>query len=561
MVLEARGTDRPALRYRLDPARPALIGRADAADIRVEDDPHVSREHATVRLDHGILRVTAVPGAANPIFHAGSSAAEFALEPGGHFVIGRTRFVLVDEPDPGSLPVDDAPLTRLTLDAAGMQDGEGGADRIRLLDLLELPEILRSQAPPEYFLHLAGLLRLATGAREVCVLSEAGHLLARDAVTPARSPAPFSRSLIREALATQPRPTMYSWANPDPGMAATPLEGIDWAICAAFRAAEDVSILFYVSGHDEERPFGDRNLRERARFTGLVADMIGRTLAIQRLELRQQRLQHYFSNAVIAKIVATSDPKELEPRLAESTVMFFDLRGFSKKTEGRNDRILAYSGELRRVMTAMTEQIFKEQGVVLQYLGDGILACWNVPLPDPGHVDRACRAALAMVAALEREGGSWHCGIGVHTGEVVAGSLGSDQVFSYTVMGDVVNRTSRIQGITKIVETPVLVSREVAEVVSADVAVPMRVGRFQPAGMTVPVDLFELTAPPADAVRVSTFERGLALFEHGDWEQAYEMLSALGPHDRPARNLMALAEAHRRRPPKAWSGVIELEEK
>jgi len=561
MLLEAREPDRPALRVRLDPARPAVIGRADGVEIRVDTDLHVSRRHAQVRLEDGGVRVTTLEGSANPVFHQGDRSPDFELQPGDHFVIGRTRFVLLDEPGPGSLDVEEAPLTRLTLEPDEVRAGDDGADRIRLLDLLELPEILRTLTPPEYFLHLSGLLRMATGARQACVISETGHLLARDSLAPGHAPVELSHALIRQAIATAPRPTIYSWANPPAELAATPQEGVDWAICAAVKAAEEVFLLFYVTGHDGEHPAGDRAMRERGRFVGLVADMVERALAVQRLEVRQQRLQHYFSNAVISKIVASVDPSELEPRLAESTVMFFDLRGFSKKTEGENAKILAYSGELRRVMTAMTEEIFREQGVVLQYLGDGILACWNVPLADPAHVDRACRAALAMVAALERTGADWHCGIGVHTGEVVAGSLGSEQVFSYTVMGDVVNRTSRIQGITKAVETPILVTREVAEQVSATVAVPMRVGRFQPAGMTTPVDLFELTPPPADPVRVSTFERGLARFEQGDWNGAYETLAALGPAMRPARYLMALAEANRRHPPRAWTGVIELEEK
>lgn len=184
-----------------------------------------------------------------------------------------------------------------------------------------------------------------------------------------------------------------------------------------------------------------------------------------------------------------------------------------------------------------------------------------MPIDDSEHVDRACRAALAMQDALARIGEGWHCGIGLHTGEVVAGSLGSEQVFAYTVMGDVVNRTSRVEGITKVVEAPLLVTREVAERVSPTVAVPVRVERFLPVGMEAPMDLFELARPPADADRTRAINEGLAAFERGAWEEAYETLSALGPKDRPARYLMSLAEAHRRHPPKVWTGVIELQEK
>src|SRR6185503_6946906 len=113
------------LRYRLDPARPAMIGRAVEAEIRVDEDPHISRQHAEVRLHNGQLNVTTLPGSASPVFHQGERAPAFALGPGDHFVIGRTRFLLLDEPGPGSLELDDAPLTRLTLDAEEVQQGDG----------------------------------------------------------------------------------------------------------------------------------------------------------------------------------------------------------------------------------------------------------------------------------------------------------------------------------------------------------------------------------------------------------------------------------------------------
>lgn len=295
---------------------------------------------------------------------------------------------------------------------------------------------------------------------------------------------------------------------------------------------------------------------------GLIADMTGRTLSVRRLEARERRLERFFSGPVIAKILDSADsPEALEPRLAQSTVMFFDLRGFSKRTEGATGRILEQIGELRAVMTAMTEEIFRENGVVLQYQGDGILACWNVPIPDDRHLDRAARAAVAMSRRLREVCPNWRCGIGLHTGEVVAGAIGSEQLFAYSVLGAVVNQASRIEGITKFVETPILASREVAAKVSPSAAAVVRLGRFRPAGMEEALDLFELAPPPGDLARALQLGRGLEAFEAGDWEKAYELLDELPPKDLPARFLKSLAEQHRRRPPKGWKGVIELNEK
>ena len=166
-------------------------------------------------------------------------------------------------------------------------------------------------------------------------------------------------------------------------------------------------------------------------------------------------------------------------------------------------------------MNAMSDRIFRKGGVVLQYMGDGILACWNVPIADDERVDRACRGALSMVEALEKIPGDWRCGIGIHTGEVVAGAIGSDRMF-LSVMGSVVNQASRVEGITKVVEVSILATRDVAERVSPEVGVARRIGRFLPAGMETALDLYELTPPPADPERLALFARGLEAFEGGD---------------------------------------------
>jgi adenylate cyclase len=270
----------------------------------------------------------------------------------------------------------------------------------------------------------------------------------------------------------------------------------------------------------------------------------------------------FFSGPVISKILESPDVKNLEPRVTKGTVMFFDIRGFSKLIEGESAKVLVHVEELREVMTAMTEIIFRESGVVLQFLGDGILACWNLPFSDPHHADRACRAALGMVESLGKIAPLWRCGIGIQTGEVVAGSISAKQLFSYTVIGAVVNQASRIEGITKTVEVPILVTREVAERVDPGTASPRRIACFQPAGMTVALDLFEIRPPsPAEKSKDELFAQGLDAFEKGEWESAYEKLDQMPSGDRPARYLKSLCEVYRRHPPKEWSGVIELLEK
>ncbi|HVM31608.1 MAG TPA: adenylate/guanylate cyclase domain-containing protein [bacterium] len=557
-VLEVFREGEPTLRYEIGENHSAVLGRTDEADWAVPNEKFLSRRHAEVRLKAGQLHVKKLVNAANPLFHQGVEKEAFILASDDHFVIGKTRFVFTL-----SRPKHEeaAPELKLSMSQPEVYQQGGVSDRLRILDLLELPEILRLKSSQESFTHVAGLIRSVTGATWAQILTPSGKVLAVDSALDG-SAFTTSRKLIEESVKIAPQPTLYRWSKgaapgSDAGLQMTIQEGADWAVCAATHIPGEEPVLFYASGEGG----ADQTLKDNCRLVGLIADMVGRSLSVQRLEGLKERLQRFFSGQVVSKIIESSDNKDLEPRLSEGTVMFFDIRGFSKITEGKAEKILDKMDELREVMTAMTEEIFRENGVVLQFMGDGILACWNLPFPDKDHVSRACRAALAMVAKFERVAPQWRCGIGLHTGQVVAGSMGAKQLFSYTVMGPVVNQASRLEGITKVVEVPILVTREVAEGLSPETAAVRRIGRFQPAGMTVALDLFEIHPQPADDKNAKAFAAGLKAFEIGAWEDAYEILDHLPPSDRPARYLKTLAEMHRRRPPKEWKGIIELAEK
>lgn len=233
---------------------------------------------------------------------------------------------------------------------------------------------------------------------------------------------------------------------------------------------------------------------------------------------------------------------------AECTVLFFDLRGWSRRSEQNAGALLGLHGQVRSVMETIAGCVAAEDGTVLQYLGDGILATWNEPRPHPAHVEAACRAARRMAEAVRASPQGWNCGVGIDTGELVAGPMGAGAASDVTVLGPVVNRASRVQQITKIVEAPVLVTGAVAGRLADP---PARVGRFRPPGMSVELDLYVPGRP-------DTLGPALTAFEAGRWEEAYEHLAAFPPDDRPARFLRWLCETHRRRPPPSWDGVIDV---
>lgn len=559
--LEALPQDQPAVRRALLEGRRLVIGRADDADLRVESDLHLSRRHVEVRLDAGLLRVKRLQGASNPVYHGGIPQDEFSVRPGEHFLIGKTRFLFqTDAGAQASAAAADAPeRDPLALKTISAQDlysiAPGGSDRLRLLDLLELPEILRRRDRQGFHAHIARLLRQAAGASWACVATESGELLGQSAADrAARGYAP-SRALIRKALEDAPQPTLYSWSAPG-GLKATVYEGLDWAVCAAARVPGQPALIFYAAGAGAAPPGP-----EEAKFVGLVADMVGRSVSLDRLLTMEGRLERFFSGPVVSKILKSPDLAELEPRLARSTVLFFDIRGFSRRTEENNEEVLAYISELRRALSSMTQIILEEGGVVLQYMGDGLLACWNVPYEDARHVDLACRAALRMAETFASTTPGWGCGIGLHSGEVVAGAIGSEQVFAYGVLGTVVNQASRIEGITKVLRAPILVTAEVARQLSPETGACLRVGRFQPAGMTEALELFELCRPPVDPARQAAFAAFHAAFERADWAAAAQALASRPTADGPASFLRACAETAAAHPPLHWRGVIELTQK
>jgi adenylate cyclase len=194
----------------------------------------------------------------------------------------------------------------------------------------------------------------------------------------------------------------------------------------------------------------------------LVLATLG-TLAVIYLSeaFERQRVRAMFVRFVPAEVVddvlaRTDDNLRLGALERDCTVLFSDLRGFTTYSEGQPaERVIEV---VNFYVNEMTEAILDAGGTLVSYLGDGILALFGAPLEQPDHADRALAAAREMLGSrlrrlnawLEREGrGSFRMGIGLNSGPVMAGNVGSDQRLQYTVIGDTVNTASRLEGMTK----------------------------------------------------------------------------------------------------------------
>jgi len=181
-------------------------------------------------------------------------------------------------------------------------------------------------------------------------------------------------------------------------------------------------------------------------------------------QLYKRRLSPFFSPDVLRALMLARDEQSLGPRRRVATVLFSDIRGFTSISERlQPEQVEVMLGEY---LTEMTQIVFKHRGSVDKYMGDGIMALYNAPFEDPEHALNAIRTglefqerALAVSARWqEKLGVSIRIGVGINTGEMLIGTLGSRQRFEYTALGDNVNLGSRLESATKDYDASIIIS-------------------------------------------------------------------------------------------------------
>jgi len=284
--------------------------------------------------------------------------------------------------------------------------------------------------------------------------------------------------------------------------------------------------------------------------------------------------EKYVSPAIVNEVLSDPEKIELGGRKMELTVMFSDVRGFTTISEKLDPRQL--SDLLNSYLTPMTDLVFKNKGTLDKYMGDAIMAFWGAPIHFEDHAKHACRCALQMIEKLKVLQEEYRAkglpeidiGIGLNTGDMSVGNMGSETVRSYTVMGDSVNLGSRLEGINKEYHTRIIISEFTQKEVK-DSFVTREVDWVRVKGKAQPVRIFELIAEssvaPETGQMLKHFETGFQLYHERRFQEAIAAFNdalKIKPDDGVSQLYVERCEDYLKEPPgENWDGVCTMTHK
>jgi adenylate cyclase len=311
----------------------------------------------------------------------------------------------------------------------------------------------------------------------------------------------------------------------------------------------------------------------------LVLAVLGREIIVYVASNREKKLirkaiDTYVSDEVVKAIIADPSLLKLGGVKRHMSAMFTDIRGFTSVSERLDPEDLV--SLLNRYLTAMSDVILREKGTIDKYEGDAIIAFFGAPLAFEDHAVRTCMSAVAIKRTekelnkiIQEEGLSsvpLLTRIGINTGDMVAGNMGTENKMNYTIMGNAVNLAARLEGVNKQYGTWILATESTVRE-AGNRFLTRRLDRVRVVGINEPVRIYELVetvdaAEDREKEKIGRFEKALDRFEEQDWTGAaddFRGLAGLFPEDNPARLYLSRCEDFLKNPPGAdWDGVFNL---
>lgn len=611
LELIAQGTEIDSRWRRPLPNQAIELGRETQA-YRVPWDSQISRRHVQLMVGTDMVKVHKFPEAVNPVFFNGQEQDSFIVKPGEHFVIGKTTFtvaadrafVSVDAPNPISqktysheflrkVPYRDADrridvLNRIpeAISSAGNQEdlliqmvntliaGIASASTVGIVQLLDSGSESQED-PAESIEEGSAQVDQPESNKSINIIQWDRRGLDGEDFQP-------SATLIRQAIQTG-ETVLHVWNQGKRSVTKYTYDyANDWAFVSPISNAATRGWGIYVAGTNratgstKTSGSGEPDLQGDIKFCELVGSTLKNLLLVKRLENQQASLRNFFSPIVLDAFAGKDTEDVLAPRKCDVSVLFCDLRGFSKTSEQMADRLLELLARVSDSLGLMTNKILAYGGVIGDFHGDSAMGFWGWPL-EPS--DKSESAVAAVMAALEIQTEvanslpananlqNFQIGLGIASGPAVAGKIGTRDQVKVTAFGPVVNRASRLEGMTRWLKSSVLVDAATAKLLDSGFTAERRpitrqLGTFLPFGMENPSDVYQVFsngAIPDDSLEI--YEQALKCFQSGDWTLAEQKIELLG-HDDSARQFMTEFMArYQGQPPSDWDGIVRMKVK
>jgi class 3 adenylate cyclase len=485
----------------LDGSEPTFVGRSSRCKVRLpEKSPFVSRLHATIVYRGGVWSI--VDESRSGTFINGSRLTHgesYTLSHGDALQVGDIGFAV----HIGTQTYEDH--GEYTLSEYHVDFDSVEVARV-LRAALELPERLAKKSD-EAEIHgiacsyLIEALNPVISHAYVAVASEAGaEVIASaqrselvDVYTGTIKPI-VSRRLLRRLVEAPESVLFLTRGDSEASYTLTLDPSAAKAVGAAMLEMDGTGqyTVLYVLGD-----VALEHVKLVAPYLRLTATLLKQHLSTQ----RRAHLSKYFSPQILRLLTQRGAAASLEgePHLAYVTSLFFDVRGSSLPLNSSAAQLANVYHDLRTMLSIVTETIFENQGTVIDYAGDAVLAVWGIPFPQEDHADRAVGSALDIVRRLSStrfrtfRAGIHTGGLGLASGEVLVGPVGSSSVFKYGVFGPSVNAAQRLSSLTKATALgrPILMAADVAEQLVRYRGQARHVATVELQGMRSVVDIFE----------------------------------------------------------------------
>lgn len=571
------------------------IGRAPKHGCRVAWDVSISREHADVNFSDGLLKVSCLPKAGNSILYNQQKLREVAIPVGQQFRIGMTRFHVIDT-DKASDAADG--------EAEYFEEHTYSKDELRgvipnaekqIVVLTRLPQLIAAAGTDEDLaVNLAGQLLMAIPwALAVAVVRyDTSGISERELTrTPFLEPALLqvhtrddftgtfkpSRRLLSKTLNTK-KSVVHIWgANPNSQQYSV-CEGLPWAFATNVPSESSDKWCLYVSGKGSRQNTAmasENDLKPDVRFTELVAEFIGSVRRVRHLQDQATQMSSFFSPKVVQKLTTNSVEEALKPAMCNITVLFCDVRGFSKKSEQLQGDLMVLLRTMKAALGVMASGILDHDGTIADFQGDAALGFWGWPVDLEEGPILACRAALRIYQEFElanqrgeRDLTGFSVGLGISHGRALAGQIGTLKQSKVGVFGPVVNQGARLEGMTKMFGVPICIDDKTAKLVKQlTLACHVRpLAKVYPKGMSNPVMVHGLLPIQSansepDEQLIADHEEAVYAIIRGDWSDAAKVLSSLPDDDGPSRFLKQFLAEQGDKPGPDWDGCIHLKAK